>query len=104
MSKATREFFDNLKAGKEPGKLETVLQGIVTAAPGLKNILSEIGAELKQMGAHGAHELSAALFNGSPFVMYQRGTDSVEDPQHGLPPEAQKDQGRQEQERSGREI
>ena len=34
----------------------------------------EMRAELKQMGAHGSHELAAALFNGSSgFVMYPRG-------------------------------
>ena len=56
---------------------------------GLSNAGSEIGAELKQMGAHGAHELAAALFNGSAFVMYPRG--SRED--HGVHgPEAGKEQ------------
>jgi len=103
VSKSTREFFENLKAGMEPGKLETLLEGILTAAPGLKNILSEIGAELTQKGAHGAHEAAAVLFNGASFVMYQRGAEHVEDPQHGLPPEAQMEQGRQEQSQ-GREM
>jgi hypothetical protein len=44
----------------------------------LKNMVTEaahqMGSELKQMGAHGSHELAAALFNGSAFVMYPRGT------------------------------
>jgi len=29
---------------------------------------------MRQMGAHGAHELAAALFNGGAFVMYPRGS------------------------------
>jgi hypothetical protein len=48
----------------------------------LKNMVcraaAEIGTELRQMGAHGGHELGAALFNQSAFVMYPRGTK--EDP------------------------
>jgi hypothetical protein len=40
----------------------------------LGNAPGEIAAELKQIGAHGAHELAAALFNGSSFVMYPRGS------------------------------
>ena len=68
----------------------------------LKEAPREMGSEIKQMGAHGAHELAAALFNGSAFVMYPRASHErqrVEDPQHGLPPEAQK-----EQERGGMEM
>jgi hypothetical protein len=64
----------------------------------LKEAPREMGSELKQMGAHGAHELAAALFNhGSAFVMYPRTPREhhrVEDPQHGLPPEAEKEQDR----------
>src|SRR5262245_2765123 len=65
---------------------------------GVSNFLPQVTAELKQQWAHGAHELAAALFNGSAFVMYPRNPGQrVEDPQHA-PPEAQ-----QEQERSGME-
>jgi hypothetical protein len=55
--------------------LKSVGETVSQAAPGLSlgNILSDVGAELKQMGAHGAHELSAAIFNGSSYVMYPRG-------------------------------
>jgi hypothetical protein len=62
----------------------------------LKEAPREMGAELKQMGAHGSHELAAALFNGSAFVMYPRASrenqQRVEDPQQGVSPEAQKQQ------------
>jgi hypothetical protein len=62
----------------------------------LKEAPREIGAELRQMGAHGCHELAAALFNGSAFVMYPRAQrekqQQVEDQQPGVSPEAQKQQ------------
>jgi hypothetical protein len=51
----------------------------------LDKVLTDIGKELGAVTQHGAHELSAALFTGSSFVMYPRGENSVEDPQHGLP-------------------
>ncbi len=42
----------------------------------------EMGGELRQMGAHGSHELAAALFNNSAFVMYPRGShDDVSQPE-----------------------
>ncbi len=59
----------------------------------LARAVSEIGAELKQMGAHGSHELAAALFNDSAFVLYPRGHH--ENPNHGLPEQAQIEQGRE---------
>ncbi len=36
----------------------------------LGQILGDIGHELKEQVAHGAHEAAAALFTGSSFVMY----------------------------------
>jgi hypothetical protein len=41
--------------------------------PGLKNAGPQIMTELKHQLGQGAHELAAALFNGSAFVMYPRG-------------------------------
>lgn len=100
MSKQTRELFEKLKQDpKTMGAIEAAVEGVKEAmqafAPALtlKDILQDVGAELKQMGAHGAHELAATLFNGSPFVMYPRQHD-VEDPQHGLAPEVQKEQSK----------
>lgn len=63
----------------------------------LKEAPREMGAELKQMGAHGCHELAAALFSNSAFVMYpraQREGQRVEDPQPGVTPEVEKQQER----------
>jgi hypothetical protein len=87
MSQRTRQFFEALK------------EGAAEAA-------QEIGAELKQLANHGRTELAAALFNQSPFVMYMRETHTTEQtPDHGLPPEAMKQQEmQQEQERGGREM
>ncbi len=50
----------------------------------LSNAPSEIGAELKHQVSAGAHELAAALFNGSGFVMYPRGSHDDHAPDHGL--------------------
>ena len=99
MSKQSRELFEKLKEDpKTMGAIEAAVEGVKEAvkaiAPGLtlKDILQDVGAELRQMGAHGAHEVAACLFNSSAFVMYPRvGRESVEDPQHGLPPEADKE-------------
>ncbi len=100
MSKATREFFEQVKGGGEQiGALEAIREGVQAVAPGLSlsKILGDIGAELKQQAAHGAHELTAALFRGDAFVMYPR-TNQAEGPDHGLTPEAQ------QHEQQGREM
>jgi hypothetical protein len=47
---------------------------VLAGARGLRAGPPQAAAELKQMAGHGAHELAAALFNGSAFVMYPRGT------------------------------
>ena len=54
---------------------------------------SEIGAEVCHQVAHGAHESAALLFNGSAFVMYAHA--GKDDPNHGLPEQAQVEQGRE---------
>jgi hypothetical protein len=112
MSKETQRLSEILKPGTQHeqsmGAIEAVKEGIQAIAPGLtlSNILGDIGAELKQMGTHGAHEMAAALFNGSAFVMYPRvGQEQVEDPQHGLPIEGMKQpEPQQEQSRGGMEM
>jgi hypothetical protein len=89
------------------GALEAVREGVKEFIngmyPGLKDAGQEIKTELKQMAAHGAHELAAALFNGSGFVMYPRGTRD----DHGKDgPEQSQAQGQepQQQERGGRTM
>jgi hypothetical protein len=56
------------------GAIEAVKEAVQAVAPGLSldKILGDIGQEFSQMVKHGAHEASAALFNGSAFVMYPR--------------------------------
>ena len=101
MAKNIREVFGQVKAGDQQiGALEAVKEGIQAVAPGLslREIFSDIKAELKDQLAHGAHELAAALFNGAPFVMYGRGGRD-DTPQHGSPEVQQ-----QERDRGGREL
>ena len=93
MSKNTREFFEQVKAGEQPGLLERIKERLSPST-----ILGEVGAELKQQAAHGAHELAAALFNQNAFVLYPRQPDH-DDPQQGHGQEMQ-----QEHERGGREM
>ena len=67
-----------------------------TLNEGAKEAARQMGAELKQMGVHGSHEVAAALYNQSAFVMYPRGThDDQPDVQHGLPQQAQMEHGRE---------
>ena len=76
------------------GATQAAIQGVKIGMdglyPGLKDAPAEIGAEMKHMAAQGAHELAAALFNGSAFVMYPRGVK--EDSQH-MQPEQQPEHG-----------
>jgi hypothetical protein len=94
------------------GALGALKEAFLTVAPGLSDFVPEVKAELKQMGSHGAHELAAALFNGSGFVMYPRGgkddhgihgpassQEQVQD-HHGIQPESPT----QEHERGGRSM
>jgi hypothetical protein len=102
MAKNIREVFGQAKAGDQQiGAVEAVKEGIQAVAPGLslREIFSDIKAEMKDQLAHGSHELAAALFNGSPFVMYARGGRDDNEPQPGSPEVQQ-----QERDRGGREM
>ena len=107
--------------GQEPkamGPLEAVKEAVQSIAPGLsfEKILGDVGHEAKQQVAFGAHEIAAALFGGSGFVMYPRG--SRDDPHskegHGVhgPEQGQGEQSLAEkleqegkqQERGGRDM
>lgn len=102
MSKATRQFFEDLKAGNEIGPLEAAKEGILALAPGLKNLVSEIGAELGRLGVQGQMEAASLIYNGSAFVPYGPGQYKTEAETAIESPDLQ--QQRQEQERGGREI
>src|SRR5438034_551225 len=90
MAKEKQKLAEILRQGSQPeqsiGAIEAVKEGIQAIAPGLtlSKILNDVGAELKQMGMHGAHEAVAGLFTESAFVMYPRTSQGVDDPQHGL--------------------
>jgi hypothetical protein len=53
--------------------LKNVGETISQAAPGLKNAVSEIGAEMKRLGVQGQMEMASAIFNGNAFVPYGPG-------------------------------
>ena len=74
----------------------------------LSNAPAQVGAELRQQAAHGAHELAAALFNGQGFVMYPRGgkDDPMSAPEqsqdHAQPPAPGMDEPTHHLEHGGR--
>ncbi len=112
MSKATREFFEGLKDGKDAqlGAIEAVKEGVLAVAPGLRNILSDVKAELSRLGTQGQMELASAIFNGNAFVPYGPGqyTPTPEEGKgiHGpaiQEPEPQHEQQEQQKDR-GREM
>src|SRR5947208_172841 len=97
--------------------LEAVKETIQSVAPGLSwdKIVGDVGHEIKQRVGAGAHELAAALFNGSGFVMYPRGTrddhskdgHGVHGPEQGPAEHSfveKLEQEGQQQERGGREM
>jgi hypothetical protein len=76
---------------------ETLSGGPAPTDKGMSRFISEIGAELKHLGAQGSHEVAAALFRGDSFVMYPHANESVEqeNPGHGLhgPAQPEPDRG-----------
>ena len=54
------------------------------------DIAHDVGHEFMHKMEHGAHEASAALFNGSAFVMYPRGA-SHDDPNKHEQPEIEQE-------------
>lgn len=105
MTANERELSQQLFGGQEQsmGAMGAIKEAFLALAPGLKDALPEATAELKHMGAHGAHELAAALFSGSAFVMYPRGKEnSHEQVQDGQ--NMQQDMPDQHLERGGRSM
>jgi hypothetical protein len=97
------------------GAIEAATEGVQIFVkhnfPGLSldKIVGDIGHELKHQFDMGRHELAAALFNGSAFVMYPRGTredHGVHGPQQGPAEQsqAQPPEPGQQLERGGREM
>jgi hypothetical protein len=95
MSKNTRAFFEQLRAGEQPGLAES----IAGAAAALKDIGGQLWDGVKPMFDHGRSEAAAALFAGHAHVMYMQGEKGVEQGQ-----EPARDEPQQQQEQGGREM
>jgi len=101
------QLFSRDQEQKSMGNLEALKEAYQAMTPGLdgQKIVQDLGREFMQQGAAGAHELAAALFNGSGFVMYPRGSRD----DHGVhgplqeEPTPQHEQ-QQQQERGGHEL
>jgi hypothetical protein len=100
MSKRTQEFFDQIKAGEQPG-----------LASKLKEIGGKLWDALTPMVEHGAHEMATALLRGSDgYVMYQhKGKEGQSHEGQGLHgilhgEVAKEEPQQQEQSRGGREM
>lgn len=95
MSKQTKEFFEQLKAGQQP----TLLESIREAAGALKEMGGQLWDGMKPMFDHGRTEAAAALFSGHGHVMYMKGQEGIEQGQDQV-----KDGPQKQQEIGGREI
>jgi hypothetical protein len=74
---------------KSMGGMEAALTGVIEGMKaymaGMNAMIDAMPNELKDMWNHGRTEVAAALYNQSPYVMYQKGThDQKENPDHGL--------------------
>lgn len=112
MSEQEKHMAEQLFAKQQPPSvLEAAREAVQGLFPGLSvdKFVKDMGHELTQQLPAGAHEIAAALFNQSAFVMYPRG--SRED--HGVhgPEKGQDERGfaeelqqERQQERGGREM
>lgn len=86
MSKRTREFIEQVKAGNTPSLAQT-----------FKEIKGDLWNTATEMFNHGRTELAAALFAGHAHVMYMNDTNNENEKQQGHTPEQtehQQDMGR----------
>ena len=95
MSKQTKEFFEQIKAGQQP----TLLESIREAASALKEAGGQLWDGMKPMFDHGRTEAAAALFAGHAHVLYMKGPEGNEQGQDQVRDEPQK-----QQEIGGREM
>ncbi len=98
MSRATRELFEQIKAGGDQpvGAVQAAMEGVKEVGGILKEIGGKLWDAMTPIVDHGAHEAAAALFRGDAYIMYPKQPET-ETPQHGLP------EMQQEQDRGGRE-
>jgi hypothetical protein len=64
MSETAKRLFESLRGAK---------QAVMQIAPGLKDLIPEVGAEIKRLGIQGSMEFSSGLWNGNAFVPYGPG-------------------------------
>jgi hypothetical protein len=95
MSKATKAFIEQLKAGEQPDLAETIRE----AAVAFKEAGGQLWDAAKPMFDHGRTEAAAAIFMGNAHVLYMKGQEGVEQGQ-----EQAKDEPQQQQEQGGREM
>jgi hypothetical protein len=93
---AKRDFFDVMK------------ETLNAIAPGLKNIVPEVGAELNRQVTQGSLETAQVIYNGAAFTPYGPGqyTPTTEAGKGNQEQEVQKAEPQKEQEREhdGREM
>ena len=58
--------------------LKNVGETALNVAPGLRNALPEIGAELKRLGVQGQMEAASLIYQGHAFVPYGPGQNKTE--------------------------
>lgn len=95
MSKQTKEFFEQLKAGQQPSLMESIRE----AAGALKEAGGQLWDGMRPMFDHGRTEAAAALFAGHAHVMYMKGPEGNEQGQ-----DLAKDEPQKQHEIGGREM
>ena len=95
MSKQTKEFFEQLKAGQQPSLMESIRE----AAGALKEAGGQLWDGMRPMFDHGRTEAAAALFAGHAHVMYMKGPEGNEQGQDLV-----KDEPQKQHEIGGREM
>lgn len=100
MSKQTQQFFEQLKAGQQPGLLETIRE----AAASMKAIGGQMWDSAKPMFDHGRTEVAAALFSGNAHVMYMKGPKGIEQGQDQVRDQDQVKEMPERQQDIGREL
>ncbi len=95
MSKHTKEFFEQLKAGQQPALVESIRE----AAGALKEAGGQLWDGMKPMFDHGRTEAAAALFAGHAHVLYMKGPEGSEQGQDLV-----RDEPHKQHEIGGREM
>jgi hypothetical protein len=86
---------------EERNIMDVIKEALDVMAPGLKNIVPDVKAEMSRLTTQGTMELASALFGNGAFVPYGPGqyTPKPEVAKEGPDQEIQKEEPQQEQER-----